>query len=121
MTSDEFFKNHISQKYDLGPTTMSTETEILERDYRKHMTEWLLKKGVRITSDAAEVENMKGVATGGYHKFKDIAFAVALNDLMDKIPNGSVVSGKYGVFYDQESATKERTHAAFAFAYYLEE
>lgn len=100
---------------------MDTETEIFERDYREHMTEWLLKKGARITSDPTEVENMEGVAAGGYHKFKDIAFAIALNNLMGKIPNGAVVSGKYGVVYDQESATRERTHAAFAFAYYLEE
>jgi hypothetical protein len=100
---------------------MDTETEILERDYTEHMTDWLLKKRVRISSDHAEVENMNIVAAGGYHKFKDIAFAVALNHLMDKISDGSVVSSKYGVVYDQESATRERTHVAFAFAYCSEE
>jgi len=100
---------------------MDSETELLEKDYTEHMTEWLSKKGVRITFDPSEEEGMKDVSTGGYHKFKDIAFAVALNHLMDKIPNGSVVSSRYGVVYDQESATRERTHATYAYARYLEE
>jgi hypothetical protein len=52
----------------------------------------------------------------GHHKFKDIASAVALNSLMDKIPEGSVVSAKFGIVYDQESATREKMHAAFAYA-----
>jgi hypothetical protein len=49
---------------------MDSETEILEKNYTGYMAEGLSSKKVRITTDLAEVEDMKMVCTGAIISLK---------------------------------------------------